>query len=220
VLTQIYGITTVEDAAMINALAPDHVGVVLDEGYGTWDSVDVGTMRAIVRELTGVRLVALSLSTDPDEIRRTVETVGPAIVHLARVADGSTPEVVDALRADLAPVEVMVTVPVRGPEAVDVAQRFAPVADWLLLDSAHPTSGVVGATGFVHDWAHSRAVVDAVGGSVPVFLAGGLGPDNVAAAIRAVRPAGVDSETRTSADDDRRRKDSDKLRRFLASARV
>jgi phosphoribosylanthranilate isomerase len=53
-----------------------------------------------------------------------------------------------------------------------------------------------------------------------VILAGGLGPDNVIEAIRRTRPAGVDSETRTSRDDDRRRKDPERVRLFIQRARA
>ena len=49
---------------------------------------------------------------------------------------------------------------------------------------------MLGGTGQTHDWAISRRIVDAV--DCPVFLAGGLRADNVGAAIRAVRPFGVD----------------------------
>jgi phosphoribosylanthranilate isomerase len=49
--------------------------------------------------------------------------------------------------------------------------RLAEWSDYLLLDTAHPTTGVVGATGYVHDWTLSKRVVDAV--TVPVVLAGG-----------------------------------------------
>jgi len=53
---------------------------------------------------------------------------------------------------------------------------------------------------------------------VPSILAGGLGPENVAAAIRAVRPAGVDSKTRTDLPDGSG-KDLDKVRAFAAAAK-
>jgi len=216
VLTQIYGLTTPADAAAVSALGPDHVGVVLDEGIATWDSVDEPTVRAIRHEIDGPVVVALSLATDPERIRRTVETVEPGVVHLAR-AEHLSADALAEVRAAVSPVQVMLTVPVRGAEAVDLARRLAPHADWLLLDTAHPDTGVVGATGLAHDWEWSRAVVDAT--DVPVFLAGGLGPHNVAAAIETVQPAGVDSETRTSRADDRRRKDLAVVRQFIEAAR-
>ena len=216
-IVQIYGITTAEDARLVCQLGPDHVGVVVDEGIDTWDSVDPTTAAEIVSELTTARVVALSLSTDPARIRQTVDILRPSIVHLARAADGLAPEAVQRLRRDLRPVEMMVTIPVRGPQAVDVARRYAPCSDYLLLDTADPGTGVVGATGHTHDWSVSAKVVRAV--EVPVLLAGGLGPDNLGRAIGTVRPAGVDSETNTSRTDDRRRKDLDKVRRFIEIAR-
>src|SRR5689334_16056216 len=105
--------------------------------------------------------------------------------------------------------------PKRGPSMP--RPRCAPACDFILLDTAHPTTDVVGATGHTHDWSLSAAIVDAI--STPVVLAGGLGPDNVVDAIAATHPAGVDSETRTSRDDDRRRKDPERLRRFVERAR-
>jgi phosphoribosylanthranilate isomerase len=218
VLVQIYGVTEVEDARIVNELAPDHVGVVLDEGIDTWDSVGEATLRLIRRELTSTTVVALSLSTDLDRIRRTVDTVLPDVLHLARAAEGLGRDALKRLRTEIAPIRLMITIPVRGPDAVRTARAFAPVSDWLLLDTAHPTTGVVGATGIVHDWAWSRQVVEAV--PVPVVLAGGLGPENVSDAIAAVGPAGVDSETRTSHLDDRRRKDPRKVRQFIERARA
>jgi phosphoribosylanthranilate isomerase len=216
VIVQIYGITTPDDAALINASGADHAGVVLDEGIDTWDSVDRPTLRSILDEFTAVRIVALSLSSEPDRIRRTVDIVAPAVVHLARAVGEIEPAELADLRSRVAPVEVMTTVPVLGPECIDVALAYAPVSDYLLLDSRDPSSGIVGATGLTHDWALSRRVVEAV--DVPVVLAGGLGPDNVGDAIAAVGPAGVDSETHTSRTDDRRRKDADRVARFVTAA--
>jgi phosphoribosylanthranilate isomerase len=217
VLVQIYGVTTPADAAMVAGLGPDHVGVVVDEGIDTWDSVDEHMARAIVSELADVKVVGLSLSSDVDRIRRTVDVVQPQILHLARAPEGLAPETVQQLRVEVAPMEMMITIPVRDSEAVEVARRFAPCSDYLLLDTADPASGVVGATGRIHDWSISAAVVATV--DVRVVLAGGLGPENVGEAIAKVQPAGIDSETRTSHAHDRRRKDPDKVRRLIEIAR-
>ena len=69
------------------------------------------------------------------------------------------------------------------------------VADWLLLDSHKPGDTQIGALGVTHDWSLSARIVATV--AIPVVLAGGLGPHNVAEAIEAVRPYGVDSKTKT-----------------------
>jgi phosphoribosylanthranilate isomerase len=114
-------------------------------------------------------------------------------------------QAIASIREMLTPCELMLTVPVRDQQSFPLAKRLEGFADYLLLDTAHPTTGVVGATGLVHDWDLSARIVAA--SPVPIILAGGLGPENVVDAIRRVRPSGVDSETCTSRDDDRRRKD-------------
>ena len=67
--------------------------------------------------------------------------------------------------------------------------------DFLLLDSHREGDAQIGALGITHDWTISRSIVESV--RTPAILAGGLGLDNVAEAIIAVRPAGVDSKTKT-----------------------
>jgi phosphoribosylanthranilate isomerase len=216
-LTQIYGVTTASDASAVDRLRPDNIGIVVDEGIPTWDSVDPYTALAIANSISRARLVALSLSTTPGRILATCQLLRPAIVHLARAYEIGS-ETLGHLRGMLAPTELMLTVPVIAVDSIEEARRLSVLGDYLLLDSRHPSTGVVGATGHVHDWELSARIVTEV--DCPVVLAGGLGPDNVAEAIGRVRPAGVDSETRTSRDDDRRRKDIGKVESFLAAART
>ena len=86
--------------------------------------------------------------------------------------------------------------------------------DALLLDSGDQSLAVkeLGGTGRTHDWRVSRRIRDAA--PVPVFLAGGLKAENVADALEAVRPFGLDvcSGVRTGG-----RLDSEKLGRFFAN---
>ena len=216
-IVQIYGFTTPADMVAVSDMDIDNIGVVLDEGFGTWDGVDERTAREIAAEIPdSMTTVALSLGTDFDRIARTVEVVRPNIVHLVR-ADQMGPDTVGEVRDRLGPVAVMTTVAVRDGSAIGTAQAYAACSDYLLLDSQDPATGTVGATGLTHDWSVSARIPPAVG--VPVILAGGLGPANVSEAIATVHPAGVDSETRTSRLDDRRRKDIDAVARFVALAR-
>jgi len=94
------------------------------------------------------------------------------------------------------------------------AQAQAPFVDAFLTDTFDPVSGASGATGKAHDWAVSRRLAQML--ERPLILAGGLNADNVAQAIAAVRPAGVDAHTgleNASGD-----KDEALVRRFVAEA--
>ncbi len=92
-----------------------------------------------------------------------------------------------------------------------MAKSYEGIADMLLLDSYRAQDKQIGALGVTHDWSISRRIVQAV--RLPVILAGGLGPDNVAEAIRRVGPAGVDSKTKTDRDGSHA-KDLERVRRF------
>jgi phosphoribosylanthranilate isomerase len=96
-------------------------------------------------------------------------------------------------------------------ELLELARAHAPHIDAFITDTHDPRTGADGATGRTHDWRISRALVEA--NLRPVILAGGLTPDNVRAAIQAVRPAGIDAHTGVEGPDGR--KDPDKLRRFV-----
>jgi phosphoribosylanthranilate isomerase len=89
-------------------------------------------------------------------------------------------------------ISIVQVVHVTGPESVDEANAVATHVDAILLDSGNQSLAVkeLGGTGRTHDWTLSRRIRDSV--SVPVFLAGGLKPANVAEAVRRVEPFGVD----------------------------
>jgi phosphoribosylanthranilate isomerase len=81
---------------------------------------------------------------------------------------------------------------VKGDESIRKAVEIAPFVDAILLDSGNPSlpTKILGGTGRAHDWKISRKIRDAV--EVPIFLAGGLNPENVQSAIHEVSPFGVD----------------------------
>src|SRR5690606_12944148 len=118
------------------------------------------------------------------------------------------------LRSLLPGVIIIKTVHVTGEEAVFKARDYAPAADMLLLDTAH--EGRIGGTGVTHDWSVSARIVEA--SRVPVILAGGLNPGNVADAIERVGPAGVDANSGLEHGDGR--KDFEKIKAFVNAARL
>lgn len=92
------------------------------------------------------------------------------------------------------------------------AKRYGMVADAILLDSM--VDGKLGGTGKVHDWDLSREIVRNL--RLPVILAGGLNPENVAQAIEKVRPYAVDV---SSGLESAGKKDPEKIKSFVMEVR-
>lgn len=170
----------------------------------------------LIREIAAstppaVSTFLLTSRTDPDEI---VEQHRRCATTAIQLVDRLELDAYDQLRAALPGVRLVQVVHVTGPGSLEEAVDAGRYADALLLDSGRPDLAVreLGGTGRVHDWEVSRAIREAL--EVPVFLAGGLGPDNVAEAVRAVQPFAVDvcSGLRTGG-----RLDEAKLHAFVAA---
>ena len=131
-----------------------------------------------------------------------------------QLVDSMATTELEKLRARLPGIRLVQVIHVGGEESIDEARIVAPFVDALLLDSGNQKLAVkeLGGTGRVHDWRISRRIRDAV--DVPLFLAGGLNAGNVAAAVAAVQPHGVDvcSGVRTEG-----KLDAAKLHAFVAA---
>ncbi len=121
------------------------------------------------------------------------------------------------LRQALPGIKIVQVVHVIGEESIIEAEQVAPHVDAILLDSGNQALAVkeLGGTGRTHDWAVSRAIRERI--NVPMFLAGGLKPENVAEAVAQVAPFGLDicSGVRTEA-----RLEEEKLKAFFEKSRV
>ena len=135
-------------------------------------------------------------------------------VNTLQLCDAVEPGCHAKLRASLPGIALVQVIHVTGEEAVDEAVAVAPHVSALLLDSGRPQLAVkeLGGTGRTHDWSVSRKIVETV--RVPVFLAGGLTPENVGAAIRQVRPFAVDVCSGLRTED---RLDEEKVLRFFTN---
>jgi len=220
VKVQIYTMQSVAEAEAVASLGVDHVGVT-PSSRGLPGEVNYALAAEICAEVAGVATsVALSVDVDLGAIEHMVRAVMPDVLHLCGPPGAVGPPAVAELRRALPDVAIMQAVAVTGREAIEIARSYDGVADFLLLDSVSPEIPGVGAAGTVHDWEVSAAVVESV--RVPVLLAGGLSPENVAAAIAVVNPWGVDSLTHTNqpVENRRFRKDLDLVSRFVAAART
>jgi phosphoribosylanthranilate isomerase len=206
-------IATPAEADLAIVAGADALGLVsaMPSGPGPIPDSDIAS---IVRHV-GARAATVLLTSRQDAtgIGGQLDRIRPTVVQL--VDELTDPEYA-ALRASHPEVVLMQVIHVRGAGSVAEAVRVAPRVDAILLDSGNPTAAVkeLGGTGRVHDWTISRAIRDAV--HLPLFLAGGLRASNVADAIAAVRPFGVDvcSGVRTNG-----RLDARAVQAFIHAAR-
>jgi len=193
---QIYTMQSVEEAKSVVALGVDHVGITPAD-IGLPGEINYKTARSIVNAVgSSAVTVALSVASDLDEILMMAQSVRPDILHLCGNTDSVSPGDIKILRQRMPDMPVMQAISVEGNHAVDIALTYEPVVDYFILDTNSPDIEGIGASGETHDWNISSEIIKRV--NKPVILAGGLSPENVADAIRAVQPWGVDSLSHTN----------------------
>lgn len=214
-IVQIYETQDALEARALEAEGVDHIGVLVGQGRYARE-LRPAQARQIFHAITRARRVALSLADDLEDVSEVVAQTVPDILHLGTVPEALGPEAVVTLKSRFPHLQLMRTIPVIDEQSLLLAQQYDGLVDYLLLDTYQPGETQVGATGAPHDWDLSRRIVTAV--RTPVILAGGLGPQNVAEAIRTVRPAGVDSKTHTDRDGGPG-KDIEQVRAFVRIAK-
>ncbi len=215
-LVQIYEVATPEEARAVSGAGVDHVGVLVGAGEFARELSAAAAKQVAAGIRSGAKFCALFLTADLALIAAWSDALRPDILHLGAAPELLSPARTAILKRRLPGMPIMRSVPVVGDGSIAIARGYEGIADFLLLDSHRADDRQVGALGVTHDWSISRDIAAAV--RLPVILAGGLGPDNVADAIRAVRPHGVDSKTRTDRHGSHV-KDIELVRRFCAEAR-
>ena len=213
-ITQIYGVKSVEDALGSIAAGGDYIGVgVRSDGLSLERAKEI--FAAIRDKATKVAILDLEQG-DEQAVLDLARELQPDILHLTGLLKTSA-AFFEKFRAQLPGMKLLQAVNMTGPEAVDFALAHMAYADLLILDTPNP-DGHIGAAGITHDWNLDAEIIRR--SSIPVIIAGGLGPDNIAAAIEATRPFGVDTLTRTNIDNVRRNgKDLEKVRAFCENAK-
>ena len=167
----------------------DCLGLVgaMPTGPGPIPDIEIATIARSVSP--GVSTFLLTSRTEPADVVAHVQACGTSVVQIVDSVPRAT---YTALREACPAVRIVQVVHVEDAAALDTAASLTGDVDAVLLDSGRPNAAVreLGGTGRSHDWRISRRVVEA--SSVPVFLAGGLAPENIAEAIQTVRPFGVD----------------------------
>ena len=245
-IVQIYEIQTPQEAEAVVAAGVDHVGsVVVSEE--NWKTAALKETIDLVRA-SGARSSLIPLFQAETSVLRALQFYRPDIVHFC---DALAPDPLSGqgcerlielqirVKRHFPEMGIMRSIPI-APEGdahrvptLEYGRVFEPCTDFFLTDTLlvgpspaddprQPVSGFVGITGQTCDWGMAGRLVRQSG--IPVILAGGISPENAAAAVARTRPAGVDSCTLTNACDAqgrpiRFRKDLEKVQAFVAAVR-
>lgn len=197
---KICGITRVEDALTAAASGADAIGLVFAEASPR--SVSVDQACTVVAALPPfVTVVGLFVDAPAARVQ---EVLGLVPLDLLQFHGRETPE--ECQQFGRPYIKAVHMAP--GVDFVSVSRRYAQ-ASGLLLDSYDPQRA--GGTGAAFDWA--RVPPDL---GMPVILAGGLTPENVARAIQAVRPYAVDVSS--GVEQSKGIKDAEKIAAFIRNA--
>ncbi len=176
VFVKICGICSRSDLGQISAFQPDALGFIQwvkskrhvdPETVGQWETP------------AGIKRVGVFVDPSEDELKHAAATARFDVLQLHRISNDWEID-----RAIVPNLEIWHALNPDDFRAQVSTFKF----DRLLLDSYDPKT--IGGTGKTCDWNHAREMVQSL--EMPILLAGGLTPDNVAKAIKTVGPWGVD----------------------------
>lgn len=179
---------SVEEAWMAIKYGASAVGLVSDMPSGP------GVIpEELIAEIARVIPPGVSsfLLTSKQDTKSIVAQQKRTRVNTIQICDRIQGEYQD-LRNALPGISLVQVIHVTGEESVQEAVDVAQYVDALLLDSGNQSLPVkeLGGTGRIHDWSISKRIRELV--DIPVFLAGGLNPENAKEAVTQVGPFGVD----------------------------
>lgn len=201
---KICGIKTIDDALAAMDAGADLIGFNFYPKSPRY--VDVGICRnimSVMRKYGRVTCVGVFVNASVGEILATMDTLG---LNLAQLHGDETPEMMQALQGKAFKA-------FRGGADVEADKRMiADAAPAFLVDAS--VKGVYGGSGITADWSAAAELAK----KYPLLLAGGLTPENVADAVRQVRPWGVDVASGVECAPGE--KDARKMAEFVKAVRV
>jgi phosphoribosylanthranilate isomerase len=161
--------------------------------------------------------VATFLLTSRQDVKDIIEQQRRCRTNTIQIVDRLTHGSYDDLRRALPGISIVQVVHVVGEESVEEAVLVAQHVDAILLDSGNPSLATkqLGGTGRRHNWALSRKIREQI--AIPLFLAGGLKPENVRQAVDEVGPFALDICTGVRSDG---KLDAQKLRGLFANLKA
>lgn len=174
---KVCGITDRADLVHAVSAGVDGLGFIFAKNSPRW--VEPEKARELIKSVPPfVDVVGVFVNEDPDVVTDIIRYCGLTMVQL------HGQENIDYCR--LMPVRILKSFAVNSDSDGSEMAVYSGVAAGYLLDTYHKS--MAGGTGQIFDW----NLIDGLRIPGPVFLAGGLGPENVGAAINAVHPFAVD----------------------------
>ncbi len=204
VKVKICGITDLRDALKAHELGADFVGFVFFEK--SLRRIDPERARVIIEDLPEDLIkVGLFLNQDPDEVRSIAARCHLDILQLHGEEDR---RYCKRLGRDF---KIIKSFKVKDQSSVKGANRYHKEADYYLFDTY--VKGVPGGTGKCFDW----GILGGKDFKKPFFLAGGLTPENVTAAVKKAAPYAVD--VASGVEKEPGKKDYKRLKEFIYNAK-
>ena len=194
---KICGITNLEDIQTAAREGADYFGAVIEAGF----SARSLTVEAAVPLFSAPPLpaVALVYQMPENRLREMIQRLQPFAVQFLSQDD---PECIRRLKQDFPAVQIWQSIhlPAAGSEfdlesiKTQVKEYLRAGVDVLLYDTVATIAGKqkFGGTGLVSDWTAVKQLMAEMPVNIPVFLAGGINPQNVTEALSAIDPYGVD----------------------------
>ncbi len=195
------GMRRPEDILAVNQAKPDYIGFICSRRF--WRHISLEEA-AVLKEMLdpGIRAVGVFVDEPYEEIAGWLKK---GVIDLVQLHGEEDEYYIRQLRKVMLFQETLVPViqAFRVKTEKDLLRAGHSIADYILLDSG-------AGSGVTFDW----SLLDSM--DRPYFLAGGLGPDNVAEAIRRFHPYAVDMSSSLETE---RKKDPEKIRSAVREAR-
>lgn len=184
---KICGITNIHDMHLVNDSGADFAGILVDVGYSE-RSLSLAQAVSVSRE-SSIPLVLLLCNPDKLFLLNLVEQIRPDAIQLL-CQEG--PDFIEIIKSAVScEIWKSIHLPLEKNQVSPHTYNSAGV-DAILIDSFDTSEGFlrIGGTGKTVDWKAAAGLVQAM--DLPVFLSGGINPDNVDRALLSVKPYGID----------------------------
>ena len=187
-LVKICANKNINDAKMCIDAGADFLGILVGQKHDSTDFIDKYTAKEMVNfSKRKIKTVLVTHLINSDKIIELSQFIGNDVIQLHSNIDES--EVEKIVKA-LPNIKLIRLIHISQKGQICTNYKTMKYADYYLLDSFNLETNQVGGTGLIHDWNIDRELIEKL--NKPTFIAGGLTPKNVASAIKATKPGGVD----------------------------